>query len=213
MKKYKKSPNEDTSNNWEPEDFENSSVTEELRKHSDKKFLPVVSLIFLLKCLAVVSCKLERPRLSILHVAPSRSLKTFTSNEAMRIFDNEFWLNLQSDFSMNSLKRYKKKLRQNVCLFINDGSTLFASKAQRFKDRLVGGLSELLADEVYVYQDYRKKFTLQGQITLVMNMTSESYQNNKDRLLGLTFTERLLTLHHVLSESDMRAWVEKRRYD
>jgi len=127
----------------------------------------------------------------------------------MRIFDKKFWLDLQSDFTLNSLVRYKKKLKRSVCLFVNDATTLFASKAKRFKDRLVGGLSGLLADEIYIYQDFRKKFTLQGKITLVMNMTSESYRNYKNRLLGLTFTERLLTLHHVLTKQEMAVWVEK----
>jgi len=94
-------------------------------------------------------------------------------------------------------------------LFVNDATTLFASKAKRFKDRLVGGLSALLADGIYIYQDFRKKFTLRGMITLVMNMTSQSYRNYKDRLLGLTFIERVLTLHHVLSKPEMDAWVEK----
>lgn len=194
---------------WNSTKLVESPVSKKILEYSDRKFLPVVSLILLLKCLAVVSCKLERPRLSVLHVAPSRQLKTFTSNEAMGIFDPKFFLGLQSDFTLNSLKRYKKELIRNVCLFVNDATTLFASKAMRFKDRLVGGLSELLADGIYVYQDFRKKFTLRGWITLVMNMTSQSYRNYKNRLLGLTFTERVLTLHHLLPKSEMDVWVEK----
>jgi hypothetical protein len=184
-------------------------VSRNILEHSDKKFLHVVSLILLLKCLAAVSSKLERPRLSVLHVAPSRQLKSYTSDEAMRIFDKKFWLDLQSDFTLNSLRRYKKKLERSVCLFINDATTLFASKAPRFKDRLLGALSALLADGIYIYQDFRRKFTLAGMITLVMNMTTEAYQNYKDRLLGLTFTERVLTVFHSLSKPEMDAWVEK----
>lgn len=194
---------------WDPKNFPESPVSQKLLRYFDTKFLESVSLIALLKCLAVVSCKLERPRVSLLHVAPSRNLKTYTSNEVMKIFDDKFWLDLQSDFTLNSLKRYKKKLNQSVCLFVNDATTLFASKAKRFKDRLVGGLSGLLADGIYIYQDFKKKFTLKGKVTSVMNMTSEAYRNYKNRLLGLTFTERVLTLHHVLSKPEMNSWVAK----
>lgn len=209
MRKAKKTDDKSNLKKIDTDELANSDVTKELAKNSDKELLPSITPIKILKILAAISCKLERPRLSILHVAPSRQLKTLTSNEVMKILDKEFWLNLQSDFSMNSLRRYKKKLKKNRCLFVNDGTTLFASKAHRFKDRLVGGLSELLADETYVYQDFRKRWKLSGQVTLVMNITSESYKNYKDRLLGLTFTERLLTIHHVLSEQEKRAWVFK----
>lgn len=189
--------------------FEDSPVSKTLFEHSNKKFGQVVTPKFLLKCLAVVSCKLERPRVSVLDVAPSRHLKTYTSTEIMDIFDSEFWINIKSDFTIHSLKRHRKKLKKGKCLFVNDGTTLFASKSQRTKDRLVGGLSELLADEIYTYQDFRTKFSLSGRVTLVMNITSEAYQNYKDRLFGLTFSERLLTAHHTLSKQEKDEWVAK----
>jgi hypothetical protein len=44
---------------------------------------------------------------------------------------------------------------------------------------------------------------------MVMNITSEAYQNNKDRLLGLTFLERLLTVHHVMSAEEKETWAAK----
>lgn len=198
-----------TKKTWDSKKFNDSPVSKKLLEYSDRKFLSVVSIIFLLKCVATVSCKLERPRLSVLHVAPPRQLKSYTSNEVMKIFSKEFWLDLQSDFTANSLKKHKKKLAQNVCMFVNDATTLFASKAKRFKDRLVGALSALLADEIYIYQDFKKKFTLKGWITLIMNMTSESYMHNKNNLLGLTFTERVLTVHHLLTKKEEKDWVKK----
>lgn len=208
MKNYRRARG-GNSKKWDITKFPESPMSQRLLEYFDKKFLHSVALIALLKCLVLVSCKLERPRVSMLHVAPSRNLKTYISKEVMKIFDNKFWLDLQSDFTLNSLKRYKKQLKQSICLLVNDATTLFASKAKRIKDRLVGGLSGLLSDGKYTYQDFRKKFTLQGKITLVMNITSESYRNNKDRLLGLTFTERMLTIHHVLSKPEMDTWVEK----
>jgi hypothetical protein len=194
---------------WDTRYFLESPVTQKLLRYFSEKFLEPVAPIALFKCIAVVSCKLERPRVSILHVAPSRHFKSYTSNEVMRIFENEFWINARSDFTIHSLEKYKEKLKESRCLFVNDGTTLFASKSKRTKDRLVGGLSELLADEVYTYQDFNRKFSLKGKVTLIMNMTSEAYRNYKDRLLALAFSERVLTLHHALTKPEMGEWVAK----
>jgi hypothetical protein len=127
----------------------------------------------------------------------------------MRIFSEEFWLDLKSDFTMNSLSRYKTLFLAGVCCFANDLTALLASKAQRFKARLAGGLSELFSDGSYTYQDFRTKFTLKGRITMVANITSEAYQNYKDRLFGLTFSERFLTVHYVMSRQEKEEWVAR----
>jgi hypothetical protein len=189
--------------------FHHSCVTRRLLEYFSGKFGKPLAAIALLKCCAVVSCKLDWPRLSVLHVAPTRALKSSTSLEVMRIFSREFWLDLQSDFTMNSLHRYKTELEKGKCLFVNDGTTLFASKSQRTKDRLVGGLSELLSDESYTYQDFGSKFTLKGNVTMILNITSQAYENYKDRLFGLTFSERFLTVHHVPTKREWEAWVRQ----
>ena len=109
---------------------------------------------------------------------------------------------------MNSLRRYKSDLEDGKCLFVNDATTLFASKSQRTKS-LVGGLAELISDGCYTYMDFGQKFTLSGAVTANFNNTSESYMNNKDRLYGLTFSERFLTVHHAFTEQDKLEWVER----
>ena len=190
--------------------FQSSPISKRLLRYFDEKFGQKISLIAFLKCCAVVSCKLERPRLSVLDVAPSRQLKSYTSTEAMRIFDQEFWIDMYSDFTMNSLRRYSQELKNGKCLLVNDGTTLLASKAQRTKDRLVGGLSELFADGRYTYQDFQQKFTLIGKVTMVLNITSEAYRNYKDRLFGLTFSERFCTAHHRLTISEQSEWNAKK---
>jgi hypothetical protein len=195
--------------NWEFDELSESPVTQKLSEFFFRKFPSTLVIIALCKCLSIVSCKLPRPRLTTLDVAPSRQLKSYTLNEARKIFSDDFWINLRSDFTIHSLERYKKQLRDNRSLLINDATTLLASKAQRTKDRLIGGLSELLADEAYTYQDFNRKFVLKGWTTLVMNITAESYQNYKDRLLGLTFLERVVTLYHCLTKQEMIAWIAK----
>ena len=130
----------------------------------------------------------------------------------MSLFDPSFYIDLGSDFTMNSLRRYENKLKTGKCLACNDGTTEFASKSRRTKDRLAGGLSELLSDGKYTYQDGanpKSKFTLQGNVTLIMNLTSESYQHNKNTLFGTTFSERLLPVHHRLTREEKDMWLEK----
>jgi hypothetical protein len=127
----------------------------------------------------------------------------------MEIFDEEFYLNLGSDFTMNSLRRHRSDLETGKCLLVNDATTLFASKSQRTKDRLVGGLSELISDGCYTYQDFGQKFTLKGAVTMIFNITSEAYQNYKDRLFGLTFSERFLTVHHAFSLQEKNEWIAR----
>ena len=187
--------------------FENSPRSKELFEYAERKFGSSIAIIFLLKCCVVVSSKLDWPRFSLMHVAPTRALKSFTSKDVMSIFHSDFWIDLKSDFTMNSLKNYINEFKRGVCLFVNDATTLLASKARRTKDRLVGGLSELLSDASYIYQDFRQKFLLNGQATVIMNITSEAFQNYKDRLFNLTFSERFLTVHHVLTKKEKEEWI------
>jgi hypothetical protein len=110
---------------------------------------------------------------------------------------------------MNSLIRYKNDIRNGKCFFVNDGTTLLASKSHRTKERLLGGLAELLSDKAYTYQDFQELSQLKGQVTMVMNITSEAYENYKDRMFGLTFSERFLTVHFVMTREEKDAWVEQ----
>jgi hypothetical protein len=195
---------------WDPNKLENSLVTVELLKFAEKKFLPIVAIVFLLKCLAMVSCKLKWPRFGVLVVAPTRQMKSYTSRVLKKIFDKIFWLDVLSDFTIHSLQKYKDKLKTNVCILVNDGTILFAALNKRTKDRLVGALAELFSDGRYVNQNFDGIVVdLEGQDTLILNLTSESFKNYKDRMLGLTFLERVLTVHYALSEHEKEIWVEK----
>lgn len=127
----------------------------------------------------------------------------------MSILSPDFYIDLRSDFTMNSLRRYTEAFLLGVCLFTNDVTAWLSSKAQRTKDRAVGGLSEFMSDGKYIYQDFRQKFELIGWVTMVLNITSETFQNNKDRLFGSTFSERLLTVHYAMTQKEKQEWVEK----
>lgn len=144
-----------------------------------------------------------------MHVAPSRALKSFTSFEVMSVFSEDFWIDLRSDFTINSLRRYKEILLSGVCLMVNDATLLMASKTQRIKDRIINAFAELLSDGKYIYQDFGQKFTLEGPVTSLWNITNQTYQSYKDRLFAQTFSQRFLTVHYAPSKTEREEWVEK----
>jgi len=194
---------------WDPSKLGNSYFTREIFKCSDYRLLPTASPIVVAKCCAIVSCCLERQRLCIVNVTPTRQLKSFTSEAAYEIVDKKLSKYVGSDFTMNSLKDDKDLIKEGICYLINDVTVLFASKAKRTKDRLVGGLSELVSDERYIYKDALGGFELRGPVTFIMNITAESYQKNKERMIGSTLLERTLTIYDSFSMQEAEEWTIK----
>jgi hypothetical protein len=92
---------------------------------------------------------------------------------------------------------------------VNDATLLLASKVQRFKDRIINAFAELLSDGKYIYQNFKERLVLEGSVTTIWNITNEAYQNYKDRLFSLTFTQRLLAVHYSPTKAERDAWVEK----
>ena len=166
----------------------------------------------LLKACSVVSAKLNYPRLSIFLVAPSREFKSQTSVEMTRIFSKNRYLDLGSDFTIHSLHgRYRERGMDRKCLMINDATLLFASKKANTKDRLVNALAELLSESKYVYGDrVNPKLTIEARISVIMNMTLESYNKYQSTLIGSTFLERFLTLFYSMPEEELTEFARKR---
>lgn len=92
---------------------------------------------------------------------------------------------------------------------------MFASKSSRTKFRLVNALAELLSDGIYIYgeRDQKSSFTLEANISMIINMTTESYWKYESKLMGSTFLERFLTIFHLLSRNEMIEIEDKFRKD
>jgi len=171
----------------------------------------------LLKACAVVSslCK-EFPRLNVCMIAPTRQFKSRTSVEIKNIFSKKYYIELGSDFTLHSLARKyrtigKKKLLDNKCLLINDGTLLLSSKSKQGRDRLINGLAELLSDGYYKYGDFSQSFKIEGRCTMVLNITLESYFQNKNKLLGNTFLERFLFVFLSGNSDELNVFLTKKR--
>jgi hypothetical protein len=183
-----------------------SSYAEKLEAHYRRKFGKTVTAIAILKTLAIISATSKKHvKIWVLDVAPSRHLKSQTSLGQSSVFSKNRLVYAGSDFTIHGMMRdyaSGKKINEK-CLVINDVTLLLASKAPRTKARLIDALSELASEGRYIYSDFQNSYEIKARFSLVANITSESYLRNRKILLGNTFTERCLVVHHVLSEEEM----------
>jgi hypothetical protein len=187
--------------------MKDTQVTDKIFEGYSNLFGPSTATIGTLKALSIASSQLPSPRLFIAHSAPSGHLKTWTSKTASSLFPKSWILDLKSDFTIHNLFKQNEKKDGSAsvdkkCLMINDATLLFSSKAKRTEQRLVNGLAELMTDGVYRYGDFGHDFTIKGNISLVMNLTTKSYTRHLESLLGNTFDERCLTIHTELSAKE-----------
>ena len=146
-----------------------------------------------MKTLAVISGGFKRNvKIWVLHVAPSRQLKSRTTNEQMHLFPKKKTEYVGSDFTIHGLIRSYEtgKALDKKCLLINDPTLLLDSKADRTKARLVDAFAELASEGRYIYSDYQKTHEIKAQFSLIANITPDSYFRNRKKLLGNTFRER-----------------------
>lgn len=184
--------------------FEDSPVSKRLFRFFNFKYGQVIAPVGLLKACVMASNQLGYPRLNGWFVAPTRQYKTQTSKEIMRAFSRKLWINVGSDFTMHSLHYDYGSNVNGKTFMVNDGTVLFSTKSARAKERLVGGLAELLSDEKYTYADFRHHWTIRGRCTAIVNMTSESFNYYKNKLLGSTLLERFFVSFHKLTLREQR---------
>lgn len=177
-----------------------------LEDHYSRKFGQVVTAIGILKTLSVISSHFKKNwRLWVLNVAPSRHLKSKTSEEQRAIFGRRKLVYLGSDFTIHGLFRDYDSGRKidRKCLLVNDTTLLLASKAKQAKSRLIDAFSELGSEGRYIYRDFQKSFEIKATFSLIANITPHSFLVNRERRLGNTFVERCLVVYHALTEEEM----------
>ena len=183
-----------------------TNYADKLEVYYARKFGQTVTPIAILKTLAIISSTFKKHwKLWILNVAPSRHLKSQTTLEQMRIFPKNRIVYPGSDFTIHGLQRIYASGRKinDKCLIINDVTLLLASKAPRTKARLIDALSELASEGHYKYSDWKDTLEIKARFGLVANITPQSFLYNQKMLLGNTFTERCLVVHHGLTEEEM----------
>ena len=180
------------------------TYSQKLEKYYNQKYGQVITPIAILKSLSVISSTFrDNVKIWVLHVAPSRQLKSKTSEEQTRIFTKKKLVYAGSDFTIHGLeKEYGDKIN-NKCLMINDLTLLLASKATRTKSRLIDGLSELASEGLYIYSDWQGTKIIKARFSLIANITPTPYLRNRRTLLENTFANRCLIVYHQLTEEEM----------
>ena len=190
--------------------LDNSDMSKKILDYFNQKYGQIVAPAGLLKILSTISpfANSHLPCLNIFHVSPTRQFKTQTSTETQKMIKKKNFIDLPSDTTINSLLEEYKNFGKKV-LFINDCTTLFATKSSRTKERLVGGCTNLLTEGEWSYGDKATRVSkLTGFVSMIVNMTNESYNEYEARLLGITFLERFLTIFYRLPEQDIRYFLE-----
>jgi hypothetical protein len=177
-----------------------------LEEHYSRKFGQVVTPIAILKTLATISSMFKKNvKLWVLNVAPSRHLKTQTTQEQMQLFSKDKLVYVGSDFTIHGLIRDYDSGRKidGRCLLINDMTLLLASKAKQTRSRLIDAFSELASEGRYIYRDFQQSHEVKARFSLIANITPHSFQVNRKQLLGNTFIERCLVVYHALTDEEM----------
>jgi len=189
------------------------SYAQQLEARYTQKYGQIVTPIAILKTLSVISSTFkENVIIWIITVAPSRQLKSKTSEIQKVIFKKNKLIYAGSDFTIHNLKKeYDSKLNRKT-LFINDLTLLFTTKETRAKSRLIDGLGELASEGLYRYGDFDKTFYIKGWFSLIANITPSSYLRNKATLLDNTFTQRCVVVYYELTDQEMsRANLERKK--
>jgi hypothetical protein len=196
--------------------FEKSPNSAKIISFFTRKYCKSVAIPGLVKACSIVSAQFKRrPRLSICMVAPSRHFKTQTNEAQELLFSKKYYLNMGSDFTLHALYDQYYKLNKNVfkqrCLIINDGTLLLSSKEARTKQRLINGLAELLSEGLYIYSERKESWRIDGQISIILNITTESFKQNKNKLISSTLLERFLTIHYRIPSDEQKHSLLKKR--
>lgn len=163
-----------------------------------------------IKCLSIASAKLSFPRLNIINAMPSGTGKTLSSEIATAIMPKNWSLPLKSDFTIFGLYE-QTKIKEGTasinckCLMVNDATLWLSAQAPRSKQRSINGIAELMTESLYKYACWNKTFIIKGQITVILNITIDSYNRNLKLLLGDTFDERALTVFAELTKEEFKA--------
>lgn len=192
--------------------FEESPNSKLVWDYFNRKYGQMIAPIGLVKVCSILSaCLKTRYTFNAFVVAPTRQFKSITSIDASSFLPKSMYLHLGSDFTIHSLEKHYGKVINKKCLIINDGTLLLSSKSKRTKDRLVNGLAELLSEGIYKYGERTTpEILLEGRVSILMNMTSESYEQYKDDLLGKTFTERFLTFFYGMPIAEQRHFISEK---
>ena len=194
--------------------FEDSDNTKRILEYFKVKYGESLMAIGLAKSLSVASLKVKECfPLNIVNVSPAGHFKSRTSIEQVEIFGKRNIINFGSDFTIHGLAEQYDKGRgiNNKTCLINDLTLLFGSKSKQAKERLINALAEMLSEGSYAYKNFKENWEMKARISLIGNITIETYMKYYKELLESTFGERCLTLYNVVERDEEASFNKEKR--
>ena len=191
--------------------FEESPNTRRILWFGSRRIGQLKAPIILAKVLAIHSAESPFPRLSLFDEARSREFKSVTSQLAMSMFPEDFYIDLSGDVTIHGLKEDYGENLHGKCLMVDDGNLLFRAMHPRSRSRWLSAIAQLYSRGRYDFSVRQERFELRGNISFVINITPDLWESNKEQIYGTTIGDRALILHSWLQRK--QAFECKKRFE
>lgn len=182
--------------------FEESPNSRVIWDYFNENFGQMLAPVGVLKACALYSARLPN-RFNLFCVAPVGQFKSATSIIVQQFFPKTYYIDMGSDFTIHAIQSHYGKKIDRKCLMVNDATLLFSTKEKRAKERLINALAELSSEGYYKYSERQSKFELYGRISIIMNMSLESYKHNRGKLFESTFLDRFLKVFYKMPPKEL----------
>jgi len=189
--------------------FDNSPVTRRILTFGSFRLGQYESAMVLAKVLAIHSAESPYPRLPVIHEARSREFKSKTLELAEQMFDEDKYIWLSGDTTINALVQEYGTNLDGKSIDVDEGSLLFSAMHKRSASRWLTCVSHLYSEERYKFGIQREQFELKGRISLVINIPAPQFYKHKNELFDVTLADRALILHSWLKAEEHRRCKER----
>lgn len=180
----------------------NSPVTRKILWFFSHRIGQFIAPVALVKVLAINSSLSEYPQLSAIHDARSREFKTKSTELAMQFFGKQFFIYVEGETTIHGMISDYGKDIDGKCVILNDGNLLFNALGRRTKQRWLSAMSVLLTERKYTYSERQERLSLEGRVSLIINIPSDTFYEHKKELFSSTLGNRSLIIHSWMNEEE-----------
>jgi hypothetical protein len=189
--------------------FEESPVTRRILAYGGLRLGQFLAPVLHAKVLGIHSAESPYPRLPVIHEARSREFKSKTLELAQQMVDEDKYIWLSGDTTINALENEYGTDLDGLSIDIDEGALLFTSMHKRSSSRWLTCVSHLYSEERYKFGIERERFELTGRISLVINIPAPQFYKHKNELFDVTLADRALILHSWLKAEEHRKCKER----
>ena len=182
--------------------FEESPITKRTLWFFSNRIGQFIAPVGLAKVLAINSSLSDYPQLVLTHAGRSREFKTKSTELAMLFFSKKFFIYIEGETTIHGMISDYGSDIDGKCVILNDGNLLFNALSKRTKQRWLSAMSVILTERKYTYSERKERLSLEGRISLIINIPSDTFDEHKKEFFGSTLGNRSLILHAWMDEED-----------